>query len=51
MLKEEPELKHISALSVTRENVLEWFEFKPEGPLFGGRLRLWALTGLLQQAG
>ena len=44
-MKEEPELKYFLALSVTRENVLEW------GLSFGGRLRLWRADWPLQQAG
>ena len=45
-MKEEPELKYFLALSVIRENVLEWFEFKEGASLLEVGSGCGALTGL-----
>lgn len=45
-IKEEPEPAYFYALSDTRENVLEWFDFKPEASLLEVGSGCGALTGL-----
>lgn len=46
LLKENPRLDYLYALSEIRENLLEWFEFKPEGTLLEVGSDYGALTGL-----
>lgn len=45
-LKEEPELSYFQALSATRENVLEWYDFQADASLLEVGSGLGALTGL-----
>ena len=46
LLKENPRLDYLYALSEIRESLLEWFEFKPEGTLLEVGSDYGALTGL-----
>lgn len=45
-LREEPELKYFYALSETRENLLEWYDFSPAASLLQVGSGYGALTGL-----
>lgn len=46
ILKEEPRLEYLYALSDMRENVLEWYEFRPDASLLSVGSDYGALTGL-----
>lgn len=46
LLQENPRLDYLYALSEIRENLLDWFEFKPEGTLLQVGSDYGALTGL-----
>lgn len=46
LIQEHPELENLYALSVHREALLEWYEFRPEGKLLQIGADYGALTGL-----